>query len=160
MGIKKGYDMKRAVLIIFAGMLAAGILFFSLWKSGGFGEPENYRFILRSDGTGEGLPEMIPGRIRLIPFAFAFNTPVRAVRLEIADEEIRAMGVSIDGGEVPVVGGWASSKARFLIKEGTKPWRFSLVILARDPESGGILGKGEIPFAVYPYFYNLRLCSC
>jgi hypothetical protein len=117
-------------------------------------------FTWSSDTKGETLPEMIPGQARSIQFHFAMGEGISKVRFEITDPDIKDLGISIRNETVPVKEGRAHSQAVFEIKDGTRPWSYKLEILARDAETDKVLGKGTVPFAVYPYFYNILNCSC
>jgi hypothetical protein len=109
----------------------------------------------------EALPEMIPGETRSIDFQFISAEGVSQVRFEIRNPELKKMGVSLRDEAVLVKEGRASSQAVFKIEKGIRPWSYKLEIIAMDAETEEVIGKGTVPFAVYPYSYiNILECSC
>jgi hypothetical protein len=117
-------------------------------------------FVWSAGNKGETLPEMIPGQTRSIQFQFVLEKRISQVRFEIADPKLKEMGISIRYETVPVKEGIASSQAIFEIKEKTRPWHYSLKIIVKDAETGKVVGRGTVPFAVYPYSFNVLNCSC
>ena len=150
--------MSRKTRIIILFMVWSYALLYGCSVQNQSGDSSGFNW---SSGTkGETLPEMVPGQARSIQFQFVLEDGISHVRFEIADPEIKEMGISLTDETVNIKEGRALSQAIFEIKEGTRPWKYTLEIIVRDAWSGKILGKGSVPFAVYPYFYNILNCSC
>jgi hypothetical protein len=110
---------------------------------------------------GKALPEMMPGELHRIQFEFIPGEGISQLAFEITDPDLKKMGISIHDKIVPVIEGRASSQVIFEIEQGTRPWRYALEIVARDDATGSIVGRGTVPFAVYPYSsIKILDCSC
>ena len=146
---------KRIVIVIFS-LLAAlsvnGYLFSS------HGHPAKFRWIPEKEGAG--ISEVIAGSALIVPFEFFVEEGISRVKIEIADENLKKMGVFLSDSVVTVENGKVYAKAYFTLEKGAPPRRYSLEIIARDAATKKVIGKGSIPFAVYPYFYNTLKCSC
>lgn len=146
-------------IIILSTLVLSGILIIGAYSYTVADRPSaNFKWI--TERPGEKLPEVVAGNTRIIPFEFAFEGDISKVNLEIKDVELRKMGVFISDETVAVKDGKASSQVFFNLKEGTPPRRYDLKIIAKDAATEKVIGKGTIPFAVYPYFYNILKCSC
>jgi hypothetical protein len=126
---------------------------------GGEGKYVQARWI---SGTSEmPLPEVKPGVEERISFEMNIAQNVSSLRLEIAHDTFKEMGVSIPDGVAVAESGKVSSTVRFSIKTSTPARRYVLTVLARDAATGRIVARAEIPFAVYPYsIQKLFDCSC
>ena len=60
------------------------------------------------------------------------------------------MGVMISEEEVDVIDGKAATVAWFGIHSGTDFGNYELPIIARNTETGEVIGEGIIPFQVVP----------
>lgn len=122
------------------------------------GKDKGFRWV--SENKGETVSEVVIGSARIVPFEFIVGEGVSKVKITIENEELRKMGIFLDEETLSVENGRVSSKAYFSLKEGTPARRYDLEITARDAATGRVVGKGTIPFAVFPYFYNVLKCSC
>ncbi|MEW6108806.1 MAG: hypothetical protein AB1632_06525 [Nitrospirota bacterium] len=151
-------DMKRRAIIL-STLVLSGILIMGAYPYIIADRPSaNFKWI--PEKKAEKLPEVVAGNTRIILFEFVLERDISKVNLEIKDAELRKMGVFISDETVAVKDGKASSQVFFNLKEGTPPRRYDLEIIAKDAATGKVIGKGIIPFAVYPYFYNILKCSC
>jgi hypothetical protein len=111
--------------------------------------------------TALTLPEVKPGIEENISFEMNIAQNVSSLRLEIAHDTFKEMGVSIPDGVAVAESGKVSSTVHFAIKASTPARRYVLTVLARDAATGRIVARAEIPFAVYPYsIQKLFDCSC
>jgi hypothetical protein len=111
--------------------------------------------------TATVLPEVTPGVEENISFEMDIDQNVSSLRIEIAHESLKEMGISIPDTAVSRQSGKVSSVVRFIVKAKTPARRYVLTLLARDTETRRILARAEIPFAVYPYsIQRLFGCSC
>ncbi len=152
--MKKKIVSKRIVVILslLAALSVSGYLSFS------DDYPAQFRWIPEKEG--EGISEVIPGSALVVPFEFFVEKGISQVKLEITDENLKKMGVFLSDSVVTVENGKAYAKAYFTLEKDAPPRRYSLEIIARDAATEKVIGKGSIPFAVYPYFYNTLKCSC
>jgi hypothetical protein len=156
----KGNPMKKNM------MLGKIVLLFSLLlavSAGAYlslrdGYPASFRWIPEKEGAE--LSEVMPGSALVVPFEFFVDKGISQVKIEITDENLKKMGVFLSDPVIKVENGKAYAKAYFTIGKDTPPRRYSLEIIARDAATEKIIGKGSIPFAVYPYFLNILKCSC
>jgi hypothetical protein len=150
----KKMTLKGMVVVIslVAGVSAGGYFLSS------HGYPAKFRWIPETEGAG--VSEVVAGSALIVPFEFFVEEGIFRVKIEIKDENFKKMGIFLSDSVVPVENGRAYAKAYFTLEEGSPPRRYSLEIIARDADTEKIIGKGSIPFAVYPYFYNTLKCSC
>lgn len=113
-----------------------------------------------TDFEGSYLPEVKPGNEKSIPFEMQVGRSVSSLRLEIVEEEFREMGVSIPAGLTDAANGTVSTIVRFAVMDGTPARRYVMTIRARDAVTQRVIATTEIPFAVYPYFFELYRCYC
>jgi hypothetical protein len=151
--VKKIIMSKRtAVLLVLVALFVSGYL--SLADQ----MPARFRWIPEKEGAGT--PEVIAGSALVVPFEFIVGKGVSQVKIEIADENLKKMGVFLSDPVVTVENGKAYAKAYFTLDAKAPPERYTLEIIAKDAATEKIIGRGSIPFAVYPYFYNVLNCSC
>lgn len=156
----KGNPMKKnmmpgKIVLLFSLLLAL--------SSGSYlslrdGYPANFRWIPEKEGVE--ISEVVPDSALVVPFEFLVENGISRVKIEITDENLKKMGVFLSDPVVSVENGRAYAKAYFTIGKDTPPRRYSLEIIARDAATEKVIGKGTIPFAVYPYFLNILKCSC
>ena len=120
--------------------------------------PARFRWIPEREGAG--ISEVVPGSALIVPFEFVVDREISRVKIEIADEDMKKMGIFLSDAVVNVENGKAYAKAYFTLEKEAPPRRFTLEIVAKDAASEKVIGRGSIPFAVYPYFYNTLKCSC
>lgn len=120
--------------------------------------PARFRWIPEREGAG--ISEVIPGSALIVPFEFLVENGISQVKIEMTDEDLKRMGVFLSDSVVTVENGKAYAKAYFTLEKDAHPRRYTLEIIARDTATEKVIGKGSIPFAVYPYFYNTLKCSC
>lgn len=149
---KKLMSKRTAVFSLLVALSAIGYLYFSDSHTAGF------RWIPEKEGAG--ISEVMPGSALIVPFEFLVEKGISQVRIEITDENVKKMGVFLSDPVVTVENGKAYAKAYFTIGKDTPPRRYSLEIIARDAATEKVIGRGTIPFAVYPYFLNILKCSC
>ncbi len=144
---------KTALFLLSVLLIATGYLIVTAG-----GKDTGFRWI--PENRGETVSEVVIGSARIVPFEFIIGEGVSRVKIGIENEELRKMGIFLDEETVSVENGRASSKVYFSLKEGTPARRYELEITARDAATGRVIGKGRIPFAIFPYFYNVLKCSC
>jgi len=91
------------------------------------------------------------GRAVVCPFEFTVNDPsITKVTLSIRDDKIAQMGVVIAEAEVDVADGKVASEAMFGVPPGTRLGNYELAIVAKNAETGEVIGEGIIPFQIVP----------
>jgi len=91
------------------------------------------------------------GKSVVCPFEFDVNDPaVTNVSLSIKDDKLAQMGIVIAEEKVTVAEGKARSDALFGIAPGTRLGEYKLMVVAKNADTGEVLGEGEIPFKVLP----------
>jgi hypothetical protein len=151
--MKKKLMSKRTVIfLLLVALSVIGYLSFPDGHTAGF------RWIPEKEGAG--ISEVVPGSALIVPFEFLVEKGISQVKIEITDENLKKMGVFLSDPVVTVENGKAYAKAYFTLGKDAPPRRYSLEIIARDAATEKVIGKGTIPFAVYPYFYNILKCSC
>lgn len=152
--------MKKALFIMV--LLLLSVLFLQLGNLSSSGDLGNSQpgFKWIPERPGERLPEIMPGKIRVIPVEFTVGEGLSRVALEMSDKTLAEKGIRVLDDVVTVRNGIASSGVSFELDEKVPPLRYDLEITARDVATGRIIGRGTVPFAVYPYFLNILKCSC
>ena len=152
--MKKNMISKRIVVIL--------LLLVALSVSGYVSFQDRYpaRFRWIPEKEGAGISEVIGGSALVVPFEFVVDRGISRVKIDIADEDLKKMGIFLSDSVINVENGKAYAKAYFTLEKDAPPRRYALEIIARDAATDKVIGKGSIPFAVYPYFYNTLKCSC
>jgi hypothetical protein len=152
--VKKKIISKRIVviLLLLAALSVGGYVSFQDRY------PARFRWIPEKEGAG--ISEVIGGSALVVPFEFLVENGISRVKIEISDDNLKKMGVFLSDTVVIVENGKAYAKAYFTLEKDAPPRRYTLEIIARDAATEKVIGKGSIPFAVYPYFYNTLKCSC
>jgi hypothetical protein len=101
--------------------------------------------------AGVKVAEIPLGKSVVCPFEFGINDPaVSKVNFSIKDDKLAQLGIVIAEEEVAVTEGKAASDAMFGITPGTRLGDYELAIVAKNAETGEIIGEGVIPFKVLP----------
>jgi hypothetical protein len=151
--------MTRKTAIIIFGLVLPAVVVASILIPKALRPPSD-AFRWTPEKAGQVFPEIKPGSPIVIPFEFRVGKDATRVAFEIRNQGMRSMGISIADEIVEVNAGKAASEVIFALREGTPSRLYDIEIIARDVPTGRIIGKGTIPFAVYPYFFNLGKCSC
>ena len=151
-------DRKRAFIRIFVIIFSAASLAVSSYLSVPAGHPAAFTWI--PEKKGQTTAEVIIGSALVVPFEFLVDPGIPRIRIEIEGEEMKEMGVFLSDPAVTVENGKAYAKAYFTLGKDVPPRSYTLGIIARDAATEKVIGKGSIPFAVYPSFYHALNCSC
>jgi len=147
--------MSKRIVVILSLLVALSVSGYLSFRSS---YSAQFRWIPEKEGAG--ISEVIPGSALIVPFEFFVEKGISQVKIEITDENLKKMGVFLSDSVVTVENGKVYAKAYFTLEKDAPPRRYSLEIIARDAATEKVIGKGSIPFAVYPYFYNTLKCSC
>ena len=151
--------MKAAIAIGCGVLIALGILFFSNTVTTVNRNNPDFSYI--SKENQEGVVQLTTGEKVEIPFAFRVDQVVSRVNLEFSGIHNNIAGIAFSRSSVAVEKGRAHSKVilRIASDEDLKAGSHVLTIIARDANSGAIIGEGEI-LINFNMLKVIAGCSC